>query len=107
MAIEKKIISKTFWLVVAALLVPLSAWATKTNSVAFEERVVVGDQSLEIKGVGILRYMLFIEAYAGALYTLPGLDPRAVLSDTPKRLEIEYFHPLKGKAPDQDLPPPQ
>jgi hypothetical protein len=28
---------------------------------------------------------------------MPGLAPETILSDTPKRLEVEYFHALKGK----------
>lgn len=73
------------------------ASATENSGVVFDEKVIVGGQSLAIKGTGTLRYMIFVKAYAGALYTLPGLDPDAVLSDTPKRLEVEYFHSLKGE----------
>ena len=57
----------------------------------------MGDQQLEIKGAGVLRYMRFIKAYAGALYVLPGMDPKGVLEDTHKRMEVEYFYALKGK----------
>ncbi|WP_372682755.1 chalcone isomerase family protein [Desulfosarcina sp.] len=67
------------------------------EDVVFEKQLMVGQQTLEIKGAGVLRYLRFIKAYAGALYTQPGLPPEAVLSDTPKRLEIEYFHALKGE----------
>lgn len=95
-----KITAIKIWVyILGMLLLPFAsmASATEIKGVVFDEQVIVGDQSLAIKGSGILRYMLFIEAYAGALYTLPGLDPDAVLSDTPKRLEVEYFHSLKGE----------
>lgn len=65
--------------------------------VRFNEQVEVGSHRLEKMGSGELRYLRFIKAYAGALYTLPGTAPQAVLTDTPKRLEVEYFHPLKGE----------
>ncbi|MEE4111673.1 MAG: chalcone isomerase family protein [Desulfobacteraceae bacterium] len=73
------------------------ASGTVIDNVVFDEQVEVGQQVLAIKGAGVLRYLRFIKAYAGALYTQPGLAPETVLSDTPKRLEIEYFHALKGK----------
>ena len=83
-------------LLIILLIVP-PAGGTEVEDVIFDKQVNVGQQALEIKGVGVLRYLRFIKAYAGALYTLPGLAPETVLSDTPKRLEVEYFHALKGK----------
>ena len=83
--------------VMLTLLMVPPADATEVENVVFDKQVMVGQQALEIKGAGVLRYLRFIKAYAGALYTQPGLAPETVLSDTPKRLEIEYFHALKGK----------
>ncbi len=83
--------------VMLTLLMVPPADATEVENVVFDKQVMVGQQALEIKGAGVLRYLRFIKAYAGALYTQPGLTPETVLSDTPKRLEIEYFHALKGK----------
>jgi hypothetical protein len=91
--INKRIALVTF---MTLFIVP-PAGATEVENVVFDEQVMVGQQALGIKGAGVLRYMHFIKAYAGALYTQPGLAPETVLSDTPKRLEIEYFHALKGK----------
>lgn len=73
------------------------AQATEVENVTFDTQVLVGNQALDIRGVGVLRYMRFIKAYAGTLYALPDLNPDAVLADTPKRLEVEYFYALKGK----------
>ena len=89
-----------FSMVVAATLVlcPVTAEATVTEAggVQFEARIVVDRWTLQKRGAGVLTYLGLIEAYAGALYTLPGVDPREVLTDTPKRLEISYFHALEG-----------
>ncbi|BBO72040.1 hypothetical protein DSCA_59700 [Desulfosarcina alkanivorans] len=84
-------------MVLIAILIPPAAEATGTDGVHFDRQVMVGDQALAIRGTGVLRYMRVIKVYAGALYTLPGTDPDAVLSDTPKRLEVEYFHALNGQ----------
>ncbi len=85
------------WVILIFLSVVPPAGGMEIEDVVFEKQLMVGQQTLEIKGAGVLRYLRFIKAYAGALYTQPGLPPEAVLSDTPKRLEIEYFHALKGE----------
>jgi hypothetical protein len=41
--------------------------------------------------------MVFIKAYVGALYMAPDVPSENVLSDTPKRLEVSYFHTIKGE----------
>ena len=52
---------------------------------------------MEIRGTGLFRYLGFIKAYVGALYLEEGSSVEDVLSDKPKRLEVEYFHALKGE----------
>jgi hypothetical protein len=83
--------------VVSAMLAVLVSAPVGATEVRFDERLEVRNNSLERMGTGILRYMGFIKAYAGALYTLPGTDPETVLGDSPKRLEVEYFVALKGE----------
>ena len=72
---------------VAIILLAPPQGIAHAREIQFTERITAGDHTLVIKGTGVLRYLKFIEACAGALYTLPGLDPRSVLTDTPKRLE--------------------
>ena len=67
------------------------------EDVAFEDSVEVNGARLTLRGTGLFRYMGFIKVYAGALYMLENTPSENVLNDTPKRLEIEYFHPIKGE----------
>lgn len=97
MTIDNLLNKRIALVIMMTLLIVPPAGGTEVENVVFDKQVVVGKQALEIKGAGVLRYLRFIKAYAGALYTQPGLTPETVLSDTPKRLEIEYFHALKGK----------
>ena len=97
MAIDKLLYKRFAYVSLMTLLIVPSAGGADVENVVFNKQVVVGQEALEIKGAGVLRYMRFIKAYAGALYTQPGISPETVLSDTPKRLEIEYFYALKGK----------
>ena len=95
---DYSIIPRMVYAIVFTLLVVSPAGGTEVEKVVFDKQVVVGQQALEIKGAGVLRYLRFIKAYAGALYTLPGLAPENVLSDTPKRLEVEYFPRPEGQG---------
>jgi hypothetical protein len=67
------------------------------EGVHFENTYETQGIRMKIQGAGLLRYLGFIKAYVGALYLEEGSSPNNVLSDIPKRLEVEYFHALKGK----------
>ena len=67
------------------------------EGIHFENRYETDGVRLKIQGTGLLRYLGFIKAYVGALYLEEGSFVTDVLSDKPKRLEVEYFHALKGE----------
>ena len=87
-------------LVIAGLLVtilPAVAAAVTIEGVAFDEERVESNQPLKLRGAGLFRYMLFIKAYAGALYLPEKVPSDKALADIPKRLEVSYFHPINGE----------
>jgi hypothetical protein len=65
--------------------------------VEFVEAVDAGPARLVLKGVGLCKRLVW-KAYAGALYMEAGTDPRRVLEDVPKRLELEYFRHIPASA---------
>lgn len=67
------------------------------EGIRFEDSYETEQIRLRIQGTGLLRYLGFIKAYVGALYIEEGGSIEDVLSDTPKRLEVEYFHAFKGE----------
>ena len=67
------------------------------ENVKFEPRYHLEDTALHLRGVGVLRYMIFIKAYAGALYLPPEIDGDTVFGDIPRRLTIEYFHAIEAE----------
>jgi len=87
---------RSAWLVVAAvLLFPAQRLeASMVENVKFEPRYHLEGTALHLRGVGLLRYMIFIKAYAGALYLPPEIDGDTVFGDIPRRLTIEYFHAI-------------
>jgi hypothetical protein len=64
------------------------------EGVSFRRALNAGGTSLELKGYGLLRYMVFIKAYVGALYMSPESAARNVLDPVAKRLELQYFHAI-------------
>lgn len=79
-----------------AILSPTPVSATvQIEGVQFEREVAVDETRLALNGYGLLRYMVFIKAYVGALY-LPQASPeRDIFAPIPKQLVLEYFHAIK------------
>ena len=67
------------------------------EGIHFESSYETEGIRLKIQGTGLLRYLGVIKAYVGALYLEEKRSTEDVLSDKPKRLEVEYFHALKGE----------
>ena len=67
------------------------------EGIRFENSYETEEIRLKIQGEGLLRYLGVIKVYVGALYIEEGSSIEDVLSDKPKRLEVEYFHALKGE----------
>jgi hypothetical protein len=85
--------------VLTLALFQLAGWgahvqAAVVEGVRFSETVTSGGIDLNLRGAGLLRYMVFVKAYVAAFY-LPVATPSAeALSDVPRHLEIEYFHAI-------------
>jgi hypothetical protein len=90
---------------VAALLVvlalgvvpPARLYGANVEGVQFALRYTAHDQNLVLNCAALLRYMIFIKAYVAGLYLGEAVEADEVLSDVPKRLEIEYFHAIQAK----------
>lgn len=63
----------------------------------FVKTVDIQDRRLTLKGAGLLRYMVFIKAYAGALYLPDSAPPDPVLAPVAKRLELAYYHAIRSE----------
>lgn len=83
-------------ILITAFLVPDLRGAV-IEGIPFKSSVVQEDIRLSIRGGGLFRYLGFFKAYVGVLYVEEGKPTEDVLSDTAKRLEIEYFHRIKGE----------
>jgi hypothetical protein len=56
----------------------------------FDKKIVVSNFELKLKGTALLRYLVFMEAYAGAFY-LPGdIRSEQALEDIPRHLVLDY-----------------
>lgn len=84
-------------LCITLLVQPMVSGATETEDIRFERGFQTAETDLELKGVGLLRYLGFIKAYAGAFYLEEGIPIDDALADKAKRIEVEYFKPFKGK----------
>ena len=87
-----KIILSTF--IVGLFAIPIRA--AQVEGISYSDSYFVDNTKLRLTGAGLLRYWGF-KAYTGALYLEDGASIDDVLSDTAKRIELEYFRSIKGK----------
>ncbi len=71
-------------------------YAAEVKGVYYDESFMADNKKLNLIGVGLLRYWGF-KAYTGAFYLEEGAPINDALSDTAKRIELEYFRSIKGK----------
>ena len=79
------------------IVIPMAVSAADIGSVKFDQNYRVSATELELRGVGLLKYLGFIKAYAGALYLEEGAPIDEVLKDRAKRIEVEYLRNFKGE----------
>jgi hypothetical protein len=87
------------FLVVMLLVAPpsVASLTVAVDGVRFDTTVDAMDQRLHLHGAGLLKYMVFIKAYAGALYLPESVPSDHVLKPVAKQLVLEYFYPIKGE----------
>mgnify|MGYP001816463890 FL=1 len=81
----------------AGFLSAMHVPAAEIEGVVFQNSITVDGQELPMRGTGLFRYLGFIKAYVGVLYMPDDISGELVLADIPKRLELEYFHAIKGE----------
>jgi hypothetical protein len=94
MKLRAAAITAILGLIYGTFTFPLNA--AEIEGIRFNGTYVAENTKLRLTGVGLLRYWGF-KAYVGALYLEEGASIDDVMSDTAKRLELEYFRSIKGK----------
>ena len=80
-----------------ASMQPLSAGSAEIADIKFEKQYRAPETGLELKGVGLLRYLGLFKVYAGAFYLEKGAPVNDALADKAKRIEVEYLKSFKGE----------
>lgn len=76
---------------------PSGSEARLIEGVYFTPRVTASDVPMVLSGVGLKRVWQVVKVSVAALYLGEGVAPATVLSNVPKRLEIEYFHAISAR----------
>ena len=79
--------------------------AMTVESVTFADQVDIGETTVPLHNVALLRYLKFFKAYVAALYLPEGVSPQEALDDVPKRLEISYLVAIRGEDFDKGAAP--
>lgn len=95
---RKKFISVARLMVGIMVLLNLSPLeAAKIEGVHFDDRFTQEQTSLELRGGGLLRVMVFAKVYVAVLYLPPDHPSELALEDVPKRLEVEYLRSIAAE----------
>ena len=81
---------------IAMIFILPQSEAAEVNGINFDDQYAAGDTVLKIRGTGLLRVMAFAKVYVSALYLPEDCASKMVLSDVPKRLEVEYMRSIAG-----------
>jgi hypothetical protein len=75
---------------------PIRAQALTIENVTFTDSIAIGEKAVSLRGAALLRWLKLVKVYVAALYLPEQAKPSEVLSDIPKRLEINYLVAIKG-----------
>lgn len=72
------------------------AESAEIEGIDFDDRYALADTSLQLRGTGLLRVMVFAKIYVAAFYLPEDVPSKLALSDVPKRLEVHYLRSIAG-----------
>jgi hypothetical protein len=78
----------------AAALAAVPAAAAEYLGVSFAKEIRVESQTLQLRGVGRVKYLRVFDVYVGALYLPPQSASESALEEIPKRLELAYLRDI-------------
>lgn len=67
------------------------------EGVHFDNSVIINQQNATLRGVALLRYMIFIKAYVSAFYLNENFSKKDALGNVERRLVIHYFHAISAE----------
>lgn len=94
---QVKLLAITFLLITVASGAGASTDSVEVAGFEFAGAHQTPQNELPLRGQGLLRYMVFIKAYAGVLYLPADIHPDQVLDPVPRRLELAYFHAISAE----------
>ncbi len=96
MTIKKFLCETTLVGLIAMLFILPRIEAAEIEGINFDDQYTMADTSLELRGAGLLRVMIFAKIYVAAFYLPAEYPSKLALSDVPKRLEVEYLRSIAG-----------
>lgn len=96
---RKQKLRSTIYIMILSILLSVTPklHSAEIDGVYFNDEYSAGGKKLGLRGYAILNYMLVIKAYAGALYMENGTPSSSVLGETPRILELYYFHKISAE----------
>ena len=83
-------------ILIVILCLPCNANATQIKGIAFDDECIVNNQRLTLRGVGLLKYLVMINAYVGGFYLEENTLISEKFTEVERRIELHYFHAISS-----------
>jgi hypothetical protein len=70
--------------------------AAVNKGIQYQDEIIVGDETLSLQGIGLLKWKYLVNVYLVGLYKQARVNIANVLEDIPKRLEYYFFVDMKA-----------
>jgi len=98
MRILRDIVAKLVLIVVVLVLLAVPCPAAEIKDVRFEDRIVLNDVELNLNGLGVLKWAMLFDVYAGGFYLPVDVPGSKWTDDVAKKLELSYFRDIEAKG---------
>jgi len=79
------------------LFMGATSQSAEIKGVRFTDTVTIGQETLELRGMAILKWAMLFDVYAGAFYLPVDHEGDSWSDDVPKQLELNYFREIAAK----------
>ena len=79
---------------IGILCLPCNVNGTQIKGIPFDDECVVKNKRLTLRGVGLLKYLVVINAYVGGFYLEENTLISQKFTEVERRIELHYFHAI-------------
>ena len=81
-------------ILIGILCMPCNVNGAYIKGISFDDECIVNNKRLSLRGVGLLKYLVVVNAYVGGFYLEKNTPISDRFADVERRLDLHYFHAI-------------